>query len=256
MSFDTICRRLAEMFPEDFASWLLGHRVTLTELRPTELSLEAIRADRVILLQGETETLHIEFQTDPKDEVPMRMADYRLRLYRLSPEKTIRQVVIYLRKTNSPKVYQDYFEIPGLYAEFDIIRIWAVPAAELMAYEGLLPFVALSQTEDASASLRSAVEAINQMADESQQHEAMAATYVLAGLKLDKAIISSIIRRDVMQESVTYQAIVQEGRDEGEGRKGREIALNLLREGLSIELVARTTGLSIEAIQQLQTELK
>jgi predicted transposase YdaD len=59
-----------------------------------------------------------------------------------------------------------------------------------------------------------------------------------------------------MQESVTYQAIVQEGRDEGEGRKGREIALNLLREGLPIELVARTTGLSIEAIQQLQTELK
>jgi predicted transposase/invertase (TIGR01784 family) len=256
MSFDTTCRRLAEMFPEDFASWLLGRRVTLTELRPTELSLEAIRADRVILLQGETETLHIEFQTDPKDEVPMRMADYRLRLHRLSPEKTIRQVVIYLRKTNSPKVYQDYFEIPGLYAEFDIIRIWEVPAAELMAYEGLLPFVALSQTEDACESLRSAVHAINQMPDESQQHEAMAATYVLAGLKLDKAIISSIIRRDVMQESVTYQAIVQEGRDEGEGRKGREIALNLLREGLSIELIARSTGLSIEAIQQLQTELK
>jgi predicted transposase/invertase (TIGR01784 family) len=252
MSFDTTCRRLAEMFPEDFASWLLGRRVTLTELRPTELSLEAIRADRVILLQGETETLHMEFQTDPKDDVPMRMADYRLRLNRLSPEKTIRQVVIYLRKTNSRKVYQDYFEIPGLYAEFDIIRIWEVPAAELMAYEGLLPFVALSQTEDASASLRSAVEAINQMSDESQQHEAMAATYVLAGLKLDKAIISSIIRRDVMQESVTYQAIVQEGED----KKGRAIALNLLREGLSIELVARTTGLSIEAVQQLQTELK
>jgi predicted transposase YdaD len=127
-----------------------------------------------------------------------------------------------------------------------------VPAAELMADEGLLPFVALSQTEDASASLRSAVEAINQMADESQQHEAMAATYVLAGLKLDKAIISSIIRRDVMQESVTYQAIVQEGED----KKGRAIALNLLREGLAIKLVARTTGLSVDAIQQLQTELK
>jgi predicted transposase YdaD len=121
-----------------------------------------------------------------------------------------------------------------------------------MAYEGLLPFVALSQTEDACASLRSAVEAINQMADESQQHEAMAVTYVLAGLKLDKAIISSIIRRDVMQESVTYRAIVQEGREERE----RVIALNLLREGLPIEPVARTTGLSIEAIQQLQTELK
>jgi predicted transposase YdaD len=65
-------------------------------------------------------------------------------------------------------------------------------------------------------------------------------------------LISSIIRRDIMQESVTYQAIVQEGED----KKGRSIALNLLREGLSIELIARTTGLSIEAIQQLQNDQK
>jgi predicted transposase YdaD len=55
-----------------------------------------------------------------------------------------------------------------------------------------------------------------------------------------------------MQESVTYQAILTEGREERE----RVIALNLLREGLSIELIARSTGLSVEAIQQLQTELK
>jgi predicted transposase/invertase (TIGR01784 family) len=252
MSFDTTCRRLAEMFPEDFASWLLGRRVALTELQPTELSLEAIRADRVILLQGEDEILHLEFQTDPKDDVPMRMPDYRLRLHRKFPEKTVHQVVIYLRQTTSKKVYQDYFEISGLYAQYHVVRIWEVPAAELMAYEGLLPFVALSQTEDASQSLRNVVQAINQMPDESQQHEAMAATYVLAGLKLDKEIISSIIRRDVMQESVTYQAILTEGREERE----RVIALNLLREGLSIELIARSTGLSIEAIQQLQTELK
>jgi predicted transposase/invertase (TIGR01784 family) len=256
MSFDTTCRRLAELFPEDFASWLLGRRVALTELQPTELSLEAIRADRVILLQDEAEILHLEFQTDPKDDVPMRMPDYRLRLHRKFPEKTVRQVVIYLRQTTSKRVYQDYFEISGLYAQYNVVRIWEVPAAELMAYEGLLPFVALSQTEDASQSLQNVVQAINQIPDESQQHEAMAATYVLAGLKLDKEIISSIIRRDVMQESVTYQAIVQEGEDKGRGAEKQDIARNLLREGLQIELVARTTGLSIEAIQQLQTELK
>jgi predicted transposase YdaD len=55
-----------------------------------------------------------------------------------------------------------------------------------------------------------------------------------------------------MQESVTYQAIVQEGR----GEEKQDIARNLLREGLSIELIARTTGLSIEAIQQLQNDQK
>jgi predicted transposase YdaD len=40
MSFDTTCRRLAKIFPQDFARWLLGYPVPLTELKPTELSME------------------------------------------------------------------------------------------------------------------------------------------------------------------------------------------------------------------------
>jgi predicted transposase/invertase (TIGR01784 family) len=148
MSFDTTCRRLAEQFPEDFASWLLGYRVPLTELSPTELSIEPIRADSVILLQGQAEVVHIEFQTNPKDDIPMRLADYRLRLHRKFSEKTIYQVVIYLRETNSERVYQNYFEIAGMYAEYHVIRIWEVPAEELMVFPGLLPFVGLSRTND------------------------------------------------------------------------------------------------------------
>ncbi|KAM3098211.1 hypothetical protein ACKFKG_06435 [Phormidesmis sp. 146-35] len=42
----------------------------------------------------------------------------------------------------------------------------------------------------------------------------MAATYVLSGLKFEAAVISQLIRRDVMRESVTYQAILEEGRGE------------------------------------------
>ncbi|HEY9703025.1 MAG TPA: hypothetical protein V6C58_11290 [Allocoleopsis sp.] len=51
MMFDNICKFLAQNFSEDFAQWLLGKSVTLTELKPTELSLEPIRADSLILLQ-------------------------------------------------------------------------------------------------------------------------------------------------------------------------------------------------------------
>ncbi|MBF2050099.1 MAG: DUF4351 domain-containing protein [Elainella sp. C42_A2020_010] len=35
----------------------------------------------------------------------------------------------------------------------------------------------------------------------------MAAAYVLAGLRFEEAVIRQIIRRDVMRQSVTYQAI-------------------------------------------------
>jgi hypothetical protein len=44
-----------------------------------------------------------------------------------------------------------------------------------------------------------------------------------------------------MQESTVYRSIQREVQDE----RDRAIALNLLREGLAIEIVARGTGLSI-----------
>ena len=65
-----------------------------------------------------------------------------------------------------------------------------------------------------------------------------------------------------MQESVTYQAILAEGLAEGrakgiaEGRaeEVRRVAINSLKEGISVEIVARVTGLSLEQVQQLASE--
>jgi predicted transposase YdaD len=47
--YDNTCRFLAEQFSADFASWLMGQAVPMTELKPSELSLEPIRADALIL---------------------------------------------------------------------------------------------------------------------------------------------------------------------------------------------------------------
>jgi predicted transposase/invertase (TIGR01784 family) len=256
MSFDSTCRRLAEQFPQDFASWLLGREVVFTILEPTELSLEPIRADSLILLAGNGEILHIEFQVDPKPDMAMRLADYRLRIYRKFPNHTIHQVVIYLRETTSDRVYQNYFEIAGMYAEHEVIRIWEVPATELQNYPGLLPFAVLGQTPDPVQTLRDSVHTMGTLPTEQQQHEALGAAYILSGLKLDSATIAQIIRRDVMQESVTYQALLEEGRQEGirEGfsEAQRSIALSLLHEQLSDDLIQRVSGLSIEEIAQLR----
>jgi predicted transposase/invertase (TIGR01784 family) len=84
---DNICKFLAESFSADFASWLLGEAITLTKLEPSELSVEPIRADSVIFLESTKIILHIEFQTEPNKNIPFRMADYRLRLYRKFPDK-------------------------------------------------------------------------------------------------------------------------------------------------------------------------
>lgn len=51
-----------------------------------------------------------------------------------------------------------------------------------------------------------------------------------------------------MRESVVYQSIKTEGSDE----KARQIAVNLLKEGMAVDAIARLTGLSVEVVQQLQ----
>ena len=79
--FDAVCKFLVETFSEDFARWLLGEAVSLTELSPSELLLEPIRAD-VLLLQSEQRVLHLEFQTQSDPTMPFRMLDYWVRLHR------------------------------------------------------------------------------------------------------------------------------------------------------------------------------
>lgn len=178
MSFDSTCRRLAEQFPQDFASWILKRPITLTVLDHTELSLEPIRADSLILLAGTPEILHLEFQTVPKQDIPMRLADYRLRIHRKFPNHIIHQVVIYLRQTNSERVYQNYFEIAGMYAEHEVVRIWEVPVEELLSFPGLLPFAALGRTADPAQTLRDSVRAMSALTDEAQQLDTLRAVGV------------------------------------------------------------------------------
>jgi predicted transposase YdaD len=79
----------------------------------------------------------------------------------------------------------------------------------------------------------------------------MAAAGILAGLRLEDEVIYRILRRDIMQESTVYRSIQREAQAE----ITKAIALNLLRGGVDINLIASSTGLSIEAVQQLQQQM-
>ncbi|MCY7320592.1 MAG: Rpn family recombination-promoting nuclease/putative transposase, partial [Phormidesmis sp. CAN_BIN36] len=160
--YDDTCRFLAENFSADFASWLLGESITLTELKPSELSLEPIRADALILLESDESVLHLEFQTRPKRDIPFRLLDYRVRVYRRYPDKTMRQVVIYLQPTGSDLVRQTSFSMERTRHEFDVICLWEQPATLFLQYPGLLPFAALGQTDDSEAMLRQVAQVVNQ----------------------------------------------------------------------------------------------
>lgn len=147
--YDNVCKFLAETFPEELASWLLGQPIALTKLSPSELSLEPIRADSLILLQSSELVLHLEFQTETDPWIPFRMLDYRLRTHRRFSEKTMRQVVVYLKPTNSPLAYQNRFELENTYHEFEVIRLWEQSPETFLSSPGLYPFAVLTQQDKA-----------------------------------------------------------------------------------------------------------
>jgi predicted transposase/invertase (TIGR01784 family) len=250
--YDDTCRFLAEHFSDDFASWLMGESVTMTELKPSELFLDPIRADAMILLQSDDVILHIEFQTLPKEEIPFRMLDYRVRGHRRYKGKLMIQVVIYLKPTTSELAYQTSYALERTRHEFDVIRLWEQLASLFLQYPGLLPFAVLGQTANPAETLRQATQAVDQIEDLTTQANLMAASAILAGLRLEQDVIYQLVRRDIMQESVIYRSI----QAETEIKAKREIALNLLRDGFPVEAVARGTGLLLEEVQQLQQQLE
>ncbi len=260
--FDNVCKFLAENYANDFAQWVFGEPKGLTILTPTELSNEPIRADSLIMLQSEDVVLHLEFQTVPRAEIPFRMADYRLRVHRKYPNKEMRQIVIYLKETSSELVQQNSFTISGMRHEFEVIRIWEQPTTDLLRFPGLLPLAVLSRSDNRIQTLRQVSSFIDVLQDSRQQSNVAAATSILAGLVLEKEVIRSVLREEIMRESVIYQDIVEKatakGKAEGkaEGIKEGEISLvlRLLKKRIGeikAEDESRITNLSVEQLEAL-----
>ena len=219
--FDNICKFLAETYSTDLASWLFGEPILLTQVQPQELAVEPIRADSLILLEAEGLLLHLEFQTKADPHIPFRMLDYWVRGRRRFPDKRIRQVVIYLKETSSDLVFQNKFEEGTTHHEFEAIRLWEQPLSHFLEFTGMLPFAILVNERNKERLLRNIAQKIDAIPDQKTRQTIGAATYVLAGLVLDENIIKQILRRDIMEESVTYQAILREGELKGL-KRGRE----------------------------------
>jgi predicted transposase/invertase (TIGR01784 family) len=196
------------------------------------------------------------------------MADYQLRLYRKFPEKQIHQVVIYLSHSQSRLVYENTFNIGRLNHEFNIIRLWEQPTEIFQRYQGLLPFAVLTNNQDPEETLRQVARQIENIEDKQVQSNVAASTAIISGIALNKEIIQRLLRSEIMKESVIYQEILLEGEAKGLAKgeakglaKGEakglakasnQIALNMLRSNIAIDLVAKFTGLTLKQVQKLQ----
>ncbi|HBB36157.1 MAG TPA: hypothetical protein DC064_31375 [Cyanobacteria bacterium UBA9273] len=237
MSYDNTCKYLAEKYPTAFANWLLGIQSPNIEILKTELTNEPIRADAITLLRTANQILHLEFQTLPYSDPPMplRMLDYSVRLKR-QYRCTVTQVIIFLQKTSNEVAFTEEYRDDTTTHRYRIIRLWEQNPALFLANPGLLPLATLTQTDNPQTLLAQVAEQIATISNREQQQTIASCTQIFAGLRFEKDIIRQLLREEIMQGSVIYQDILQQGVQQGvqRGRQQGEstIILRLLNRRL------------------------
>jgi predicted transposase/invertase (TIGR01784 family) len=238
LSYDNICKFLAEEYPKEFAKWLLCGEPQDVQVLKTELSLEPINADALTLLQTANEILHIEFQTLPASEppLPLRMLDYWVRLHR-KYRVPVQQFVIFLKETNSEGVFTQEFILGNTRHRYQVLRLWEQEPAIFLANPVLLPFAALARSQSPEQLLEQIADQVANIEEGKQRQNIAAATQVLAGLRFDdEEFINQLFGEEIMRESVIYQKIIregvqigkQEGRQEGRQQGRQEEASRLI----------------------------
>ena len=228
--YDTTLKQLLSAFAPDWVGWL-GPRLGLpatAAVDPLDVDLSTVQvaADKVFRLRPPAAgLLHIEPQASWDGGFPDRLFLYSA-LLEDKYEGPVYTVALRLRRdANMPALtgtlsrrYPDGREY--LRFEYSVVRLWELPADQLLAGGvGLLPLALL--TDDAAPWLpqivsriaaRFAADAVPQ----STRDLLWTCGFILMGLRYDDSVAVPLLQgvRN-MRESTTYQAILREGRDEG-----------------------------------------
>lgn len=214
--FDATLKDLIRTYPAD---WLaqLGVPVTAPpEVLSADLSTVTAAADTLIRV-GDL-VVHIDVESGPDDSLARRMLLYNV-LAHYHTGLPVRTVVVLLRSNAQRANQTDRLEYEGLTFRFDIIRVWELPAEELLrAGVGLLPLAVLGRPPAGVTRERALPEQVRVIAErvereaDSDAGKLMTAAYILAGIHVESRVAQSIFTRVLaMRESGTYLLILEEG---------------------------------------------
>ncbi|WP_394795909.1 Rpn family recombination-promoting nuclease/putative transposase [Armatimonas sp.] len=224
--FDATTKELVRFQPEDWLA-LLGLPPEPCELVDTDLATVSTEVDRLIQVNSAQPYLvHIEFQAGHDGhKVPGRMLRYNV-LAADQTDKTVLSYVILLRpEADSPSLtgFIEKMRPNGtryLTFEYEVVRLWKLPVASVL--RGGLATLPLALLCDLSATtpenvVTSMETRIELEAKMDERRKLWTSTYLLAGVRYSPEIAGKLLEKAVaqMKESMTYQKILADGREEG-----------------------------------------
>lgn len=241
--FDATTKDIVEAGPLDWLR-LLGLPGAGAEVIDADLATVTAEADRVLSVQHRKPYLaHIEFQSARDERMAERMLRYNV-LLRYRHDVPVRSAVFLLRREadggdlSGEFRYYDTEDESYLEFRYRVVRVWELNPEEMLASGGVatLPLAPL-----AGVPARQLPDIVRRMQERiteegvprDMERKLWSATYILLGLSHPAAFISELLRGvRQMRESSTYQAILAEGRAEGEVQgQLREVRKMLLRVG-------------------------
>ncbi len=224
------------------ADWLpLSGRTTTAELQVIDADLATVTAaaDRVLrVCEKPPWLLDLELQASRDPDLLPNLPVYNVLLARRH-RTLVRTVVVLLRKSaDSPELtgtFQCGFrdEPPYLVFRYEVVRVWQLsPETFLRGGLGILPLTPLSAVAEAELPgvIRRMDERIRAEATPDEAGTLWTAADVLMGLRYPRQLVTQLLQGvHGMKESVTYQAIVEEGEIKGMLRARQEDILRLGR---------------------------
>jgi Domain of unknown function (DUF4351) len=110
------------------------------------------------------------------------------------------------------------------------------------------------QTDSPQALLVQVAEEIAKISDREQRQILTSCTKIVAGLRFEKDLIQQLFREEIMRESVIYQDILQQGRQE-EARSMIQRQLKWQLGKLEPSIMAKISSLSVEILEILGVAL-
>lgn len=230
---------------EGFATDWIGLLAPMIDLPPSvqiepldaDLSTVQVMADKVFRLRHpDIGILHLEPQASRDAELPDRLLVYNSLIQRRHGGPVHSVVILLRREADFPAMTGTLSRTRSngrefLRFEYDVIRAWQLSADTLLEGPiGALPLSVLA--DDARGRLEDVVGRMDRrLRDEptpdSTRKLLLASSFILSGLRYNEdEIQTAFLGVTGMKESITYQAILREGRSEGikEGIAGGTIA--------------------------------
>lgn len=233
--FDPTFKALVESAPEDWVV-LAGDPRAPAQIIDADIATVSGAADKAIRVGAAVPyLLHLEFVAGHDAADLPGLLHLRNALLGHRHGLPVRSVAVLLRPdAESPTLTGEYTrsfpgEAPYALLRYRVVRVWRIPPAQLLAGGlGTLPLAPISAVTEAELPgiMEQMAERLRQPRARRQAEELWAATYILLGLRYARALAWQLIRGVLtMKESVTYQAILEEGEAKGEARGKSEGAL-------------------------------